>query len=68
MWITRTYPHGESADGCRANHRVTYPARFMLVAAMNPCRCDHAYEPGYACKRGSNDRCIAHYRPGSPDR
>jgi magnesium chelatase family protein len=46
----------------RANHRVTYPARFMLVAAMNPCRCGHAYEPGYACKRGRIDRCTADYQ------
>src|SRR5438309_1017795 len=46
----------------RANHRVTYPARFMLVAAMNPCRCGHAYEPGYACKRGRSDRCTADYQ------
>ncbi len=46
----------------RANHRITYPARFMLVAAMNPCRCGHASDPGFACKRGPNTRCMADYR------
>lgn len=46
----------------RANHRVTYPARFMLVAAMNPCRCGEAFEPGFSCKRGRIDRCTADYQ------
>lgn len=46
----------------RANHRVTYPARVQLVAAMNPCRCGHATEPGYACRRGPNERCMAQYQ------
>ncbi|MGI8525814.1 MAG: YifB family Mg chelatase-like AAA ATPase [Pseudolabrys sp.] len=46
----------------RANHRVTYPARFMLVAAMNPCRCGRASDPGFACKRGPNTRCAAEYQ------
>jgi magnesium chelatase family protein len=46
----------------RVNHRVTYPARFMLVAAMNPCRCGHAGEPGFACRRGSSSRCAADYQ------
>lgn len=46
----------------RANHRITYPARFQLIAAMNPCRCGHAAEPGYVCKRQPNERCMAQYQ------
>src|SRR5947209_4349025 len=46
----------------RANHRVVYPARFQLVAAMNPCRCGHAIDPGYACRRQPNERCAAQYQ------
>jgi magnesium chelatase family protein len=44
----------------RANARVTYPARFQLIAAMNPCRCGLAGTPGHTCKRG--DRCAADYQ------
>jgi len=46
----------------RANHRITYPARFMLVAAMNPCRCGRASDPGFTCKRGENLRCAVEYQ------
>ncbi|KQZ15336.1 AAA family ATPase [Mesorhizobium sp. Root554] len=44
----------------RANHRITYPARIQLVAAMNPCRCGMAGEPGYRCARG--ERCRGDYQ------
>jgi magnesium chelatase family protein len=45
----------------RANNRVTYPARFQLVAAMNPCRCGHAFDPSMTCRRQPPERCIAQY-------
>lgn len=44
----------------RAQHRVSYPARFQLVAAMNPCRCGMAGEPGHSCRRG--DACANDYQ------
>mgnify|MGYP001210811509 CR=1 FL=1 len=50
---------GETAIA-RANHRVTFPSRIQLVAAMNPCRCGHAGEPGFACRQGQS--CAERYQ------
>ncbi|WP_274423669.1 YifB family Mg chelatase-like AAA ATPase [Chelativorans sp. YIM 93263] len=44
----------------RANQRVSYPAKHQLIAAMNPCRCGMAGEPGHRCARGP--RCQTDYQ------
>jgi magnesium chelatase family protein len=42
----------------RASARVEFPARFLLVAAMNPCPCGEALRPG-ACR--CSDAALARY-------
>lgn len=44
----------------RANAHVRYPARFQLVAAMNPCRCGHLGDPDQECTKAP--RCGADYQ------
>jgi magnesium chelatase family protein len=44
----------------RANAHVRYPARFQLVAAMNPCRCGQLADPAQACGRAP--KCGADYQ------
>jgi magnesium chelatase family protein len=44
----------------RANAHVKYPARFQLVAAMNPCRCGYLSDPARGCGRAP--RCGTDYQ------
>ena len=44
----------------RAAAHITYPARFQLVAAMNPCRCGHLGTAARECGRAP--RCGEDYR------
>ncbi len=43
----------------RAAAHVTYPARFQLIAAMNPCRCGHLGDTDRECARAP--RCGEDY-------
>lgn len=44
----------------RANYAVTYPSRFMLIAAMNPCPCGCLGDPHRQCRcsRGAIERYV----------
>lgn len=41
---------------CRARQAVCYPARFLLVAATNPCPCGEGGPPGGGCRCSSTAR------------
>ena len=44
----------------RVKARLRFPARFALLAAMNPCRCGHLGDPRHDCRCTPHE--IEHYR------
>ena len=44
------------SEAVRVGFEATYPAKFTLVAAMNPCPCGHYGDPGRLCE------CAPHHR------
>ncbi len=44
----------------RARRNATYPARFQLIAAMNPCPCGHLGNAAMSCSRAP--RCAEAYQ------
>lgn len=44
----------------RAEAHVTYPARFQLISAMNPCRCGYLSDEMMACNRAP--KCALDYQ------
>ena len=49
-----------SVSIARVNAHVTYPAKILLVAAMNPCRCGFLGDPERACSRAP--KCAIDYQ------
>ena len=43
----------------RANAHLTYPARFQLIAAMNPCKCGYLGQANFECAKAP--KCGAEY-------
>jgi len=50
----------------RANFHVRYPARFQLIAAMNPCKCGFGKASGRQCGRGAHCEEIYQSRISGP--
>lgn len=44
----------------RAKRHVTYPSKFQLIAAMNPCKCGHLGNPALECNKAP--RCAVEYQ------
>jgi len=44
----------------RAARQAEYPARFQLIAAMNPCPCGHLGDPSHSCRCTSEQ--VARYQ------
>lgn len=55
-----------SVSIARARKALTFPARFMLVAAMNPCPCGYFSDPEKECRCTANEVFRYHKKMSGP--